>query len=68
MHDLALTIATISAVATAISAVAALIVMRRTPNLPEPPIMPICTTILGASMDNHISDLPTLHQGVGFDR
>jgi len=45
--------------------------MRRPPKLPKPPITPTCTTILGASVDSGIGDLPTFHPGMrrmGFDR
>ncbi|WP_199504674.1 hypothetical protein [Qipengyuania sp. YIM B01966] len=42
-----------------IAAVASLIILhRRTPKLPEPPITPVCTTILGVDMHGHVHDLP----------
>lgn len=31
---------------------------RRTPKLTEPPITPVCTTILGVDMYSHVRDLP----------
>lgn len=72
MSDLAITVAIIGVALAFVPAIVsnciAYLALRRTPKLPEPPITPVCTTILGASMDNHISDLPTLHRGMGFDR
>ena len=62
MSDPALIIAVIVAFLTAIgtgAAVASAIIQhRRTPKLPEPPITPTCTTILGVDMHDHVRDLP----------
>ena len=62
MSDPALIIAVIVAFLTAIgtgaAAASAIIQHRRTPKLPEPPITPTCTTILGVDMNGHARDLP----------
>lgn len=43
----------------ALAAVASVIIQhRRTPKLPEPPITPVCTTILGVDMNSNVRDLP----------
>jgi uncharacterized membrane protein len=62
MPDLALILAALGVVFAALGAAAALasaiIQHRRTPKLPEPSITPICTTILGVGMYDHVRDLP----------
>lgn len=62
MPDPALIVAAIGVIFAGIytiAAVASLIIQhRRTPKLPEPPITPICTTILGVDMNGHARDLP----------
>lgn len=70
MPDFITALAIIGTVATIVSVYIGYLVLRRTPKLPKPPIMPTCTTILGASIDNHISDLPTFSSGMrrmGFE-
>ena len=63
MPDFTTTMLIITAVVGAIAALAAvasaIIQHRRTPKLPEPPITPICTTILGVDMNGHVRDLPS---------
>lgn len=49
----------LTAIGTAIGAASLIIQHRRTPKLPEPPITPICTTVLGVDMNGHIRDLPS---------
>jgi len=62
MFDAALIVAIIGVVLTAIGvaigAARLVIQHRRTPKLPEPPITPICTTIVGVDMNGHVGDLP----------
>lgn len=62
MPDTALIVAIIgvvlTAIGTAIGGARLIIQHRRTPKLPEPPITPICTTILGLDINGHFCDLP----------
>lgn len=54
-----LIITAVTGAVTALAAVASAIIQhRRTPKLPEPPITPTCTTILGADMSGSVRDLP----------
>jgi hypothetical protein len=71
MPDITTALAIIAAVAAIVGPVIAYLALRRTPKLPEPPITPSCTTILGADISKHIDHLPTYSPGMkrmGLDR
>ncbi|MBV1690479.1 hypothetical protein KRR38_23080 [Novosphingobium sp. G106] len=80
MTDLNTALAIIGAAATVMAAIAsvayaviAFLTLLRTPKPKpeEPPYIPTCTTILGASMNRHARDLPgysSRMKGMGFDR
>ncbi|MBX7458324.1 hypothetical protein K3152_08710 [Qipengyuania sp. 1NDH17] len=63
MPDLTTTLLIITAatgIIAALASVASVIIQhRRTPKLPEPPITPICITVLGVDMSGNIRDLPS---------
>ncbi|NVD46150.1 hypothetical protein [Qipengyuania atrilutea] len=56
----ALLIATVvlGLIRTAATLTGVIIQHRRTAKLPEPPITPTCTTVLGADIGGHVDDLP----------
>lgn len=62
MSDPALTtavvVAILTAIGTAATVIGAIIQHRRTPKPSEPPITPVCTTVLGVDMYGHVRDLP----------
>lgn len=62
MFDPALIVAVIGVIFAGIytiAAVASLIILhRRTPKLPKPPVTPTSTTFMGVDMHRHVRDLP----------
>ena len=58
MPDYTTALAIITIVVAIVGVYVGYLTLRRTPKPPKPSITPTCTTILGASMESGIKDLP----------